>query len=70
MVAATASGKTWMVAALADIMQKNEVRTIVIVPSDDLVKQTVATFRLAMLDVGTYSGETKDIFHDVVVATW
>jgi len=69
-VAATASGKTWMVAALADAMMHNELRTIVIVPSDDLVKQTVATFRLAALDVGTYSGTTKDIYHMVVVATW
>lgn len=69
-VAATASGKTWMVAALADVYGQNELRTIVIVPSDDLVKQTVATFRLAALDVGTYSGETKDIYHMVVVATW
>lgn len=69
-IAATASGKTWMVAALADVMAKNELRTIVIVPSDDLVKQTVATFRLGALDVGTYSGDTKDIYHMVVVATW
>ena len=69
-VAATASGKTWMVAALADVMSRNELRTIVIVPSDDLVKQTVATFRLGAIDVGTYSGETKDIYHMVVVATW
>lgn len=69
-VAATASGKTWMVAALADVMAENDLRTIVIVPSDDLVKQTVATFRLATLDVGTYSGESKDIYHSVVVATW
>ncbi|WP_407305403.1 DEAD/DEAH box helicase family protein [Acinetobacter sp.] len=69
-IAATGSGKTWMVAALADVMALNELRTIVIVPSDDLVKQTVATFRLGNLDVGIYSGSTKDIYHMVVVATW
>jgi len=69
-LAATGSGKTWMVAALADVMAGNERRTIVIVPSDDLVKQTVATFRLGLLDVGIYSGSTKDIYHMVVVATW
>jgi superfamily II DNA or RNA helicase len=68
--AATGSGKTWMVAALADVMARHEKRTIVIVPSDDLVKQTVATFRLGLLDVGVYSGATKDIYHMVVVATW
>lgn len=69
-IAATGSGKTWMVAALADVMANNGLRTIVIVPSDDLVKQTVATFRLGLLDVGIYSGSTKDIYHNVVVATW
>lgn len=69
-LAATGSGKTWMVAALADVMALNDRRTIVIVPSDDLVKQTAATFRLGLLDVGIYSGSTKDIYHMVVVATW
>jgi len=69
-IAATGSGKTWMVAALADVMAVNEIRTIVIVPSDDLVKQTAATFKLGGLDVGIYSGSTKDIYHMVVVATW
>lgn len=69
-LAATGSGKTWMVAALADVLARHEKRTIVIVPSDDLVKQTAATFRLGLLDVGIYSGSTKDIYHMVVVATW
>lgn len=69
-IAATGSGKTWMVAALADVMAVNEIRTVVIVPSDDLVKQTAATFRLGGLDVGIYSGSTKDIYHMTVVATW
>jgi superfamily II DNA or RNA helicase len=69
-LAATGSGKTWMVAGLADVMAINDKRTIVIVPSDDLVKQTVATFKLGLLDVGIYSGSTKDIYHEVVVATW
>lgn len=68
--AATASGKTWMVAALADVLAQHEKRTIVIVPSDDLVVQTVITFKLGLLDVGIYSGSKKDIYHMVVVATW
>lgn len=61
---------TWMVAGLADVLARHEKRTIVIVPSDDLVRQTAATFRLGMLDVGIYSGSEKDIYHMVVVATW
>lgn len=69
-LAATGSGKTWMVAALADVMTQSGYRTIVIVPSSDLVEQTAATFRLGCLDVGIYSGAKKDIHHAVVVATW
>ena len=61
---------TWMLAALTDILAENGIRTIVIVPSDDLVTQTAATLRLGLLDVGIYSGSTKDIYHTVVVGTW
>lgn len=68
--AATGSGKTWMVAALADALNLEEKRCIVIVPSSDLVEQTAATFRLGHLDVGIYSGATKDVHHMTVVATW
>ena len=68
--AATGSGKTFMVSALSDVMARHGRRTIVIVPSDDLVTQTAATFRLCMLDVGIYSGSIKDIYHSVVIATW
>ncbi len=69
-LAATGSGKTWMIAALADIMAQSGFRTIVIVPSSDLVEQTAATFRLGNLDVGVYSGAKKDFHHPCVVATW
>jgi superfamily II DNA or RNA helicase len=69
-VAATASGKTWMVAALCHALNADGKRALVIVPSSDLVEQTAITFRLAKLDVGIYSGSEKDINHDTVVATW
>jgi len=69
-LAATGSGKTWMVAALCDIMNRADIKTLVIVPSDDLVVQTAATLRLGLLDVGIYSGSTKDIYHETVIATW
>lgn len=68
--AATGSGKTWMVAGLASVLNSEERRVIVIVPSTDLVEQTAATFRLGMLDVGLYSGPKKDLHHMTVVATW
>jgi len=69
-LAATGSGKTWMIAALADVMSRAGHRTVVIVPSADLVEQTAATFRLGNLDVGTYSGGKKDLHHPTVIATW
>ena len=61
---------TWMIAGLAKIMNAAGNRTIVIVPSSDLVEQTAATMRLGQLDVGIYSGAKKDIHHGTVVATW
>lgn len=69
-LAATGSGKTWMVAALADVLVREGHRSIIIVPSSDLVEQTAATLRLGKLDVGIYSGAQKDVCHDIVVATW
>lgn len=69
-VAATGSGKTWMVAALCDSLNRQDIRTVVIVPSVDLVEQTVATFTLGKLDVGSYSGASKDYHHMTVVSTW
>jgi len=69
-VAATGSGKTWMVAGLCSVLNSEQKRCIVIVPSSDLVEQTAATFRLGMLDCGIYSGSKKDIHHLTVVATW
>ncbi len=69
-VAATASGKTWMVAAMCHALNEEGKRVLVIVPSSDLVDQTAITFRLAKLDVGVYSGSVKDSNHDTVVATW
>lgn len=68
--AATGSGKTWMVAALADALNSDGKRCIVIVPSSDLVEQTANTLRLGQLDTGIYSGASKDIYHMTVVATW
>lgn len=68
--ACTGSGKTWMVAALCDVFAREGFSSLVIVPSADLVKQTLKTFRLGLLDVGEYSGSTKDLNHQVVVGTW
>jgi len=69
-IAATGAGKTIMVAALCDVLAQSGLRTMVIVPSVDLVEQTAATFRLCKLDVGTYSGAGKDFHHETVISTW
>lgn len=66
----TGCGKTLATAALADVMVLNGTKTIVIVPSADLVEQTANTFRLCTLDVGVYSGIEKDFNHPIVVGTW
>lgn len=68
--ACTGSGKTWMVAALCDVLARDGKKSLVIVPSADLVAQTIKTFQLGLLDVGEYSGASKDLKHNVVVATW
>jgi hypothetical protein len=68
---ATGAGKTITVAALCDALNKDSnLRTIVVVPSSDLVDQTRTTFELVGLDVGTYSGAAKDTEHAHVIATW
>ena len=66
----TGAGKTIMNAALADIHGNADLKTITIVPSQDLIKQTKADFILWGLDAGEYSGDEKDINHTHVVSTW
>ena len=74
-ICATGSGKTSMCAALALSLYAYGIQTLVIVPSKDLVNQTVDEFKdhLRNVDgitVGEYSGGKKDIDHPIVVATW
>lgn len=69
-LAATGSGKTIMCAALVDVMGQNNLRSLIIVPSGDLVEQTSNTLKLCSVDHGVYSGAKKDLEHQHVVATW
>lgn len=69
-IAATGAGKTLMIAGLCDLLAQEGHRSIVIVPSSDLVEQTLATLNLCKVDAGVYSGSRKDIHHSTVVATW
>lgn len=75
-ICATGSGKTSMCAALAYIFASNSTKVIIIVPSKDLVDQTVAEFEARLINInndltiGKYSGDEKQIDHPIVVATW
>lgn len=61
---------TWINAALVNAYGVKGLKTITIVPSTSLVIQTIADFRAAGLDVGEYSGKSKDLEHLHIVSTW
>lgn len=69
-IAATGAGKTLMVAGMCGVLGQENMRSLVIVPSSDLVEQTSATFKLCNIDHGVYSGDRKDVYHEHVIATW
>lgn len=69
-IAGTGAGKTSITASISHIYSSSGHRAITIVPSGDLVTQTAEWYKLLGMDVGIYSGDSKDIDHDNVVATW
>jgi superfamily II DNA or RNA helicase len=66
---ATGAGKTIITAVLAKIVEK-EGRTITIVPSKTLVKQTYEDYKNIGLDVGVFFGDQKDTENKHIIATW
>lgn len=68
--ACTGAGKTLICAAICLKLLEYNCRTIIVVPSSDLVTQTVKTFNDLNVKVGQYSGTHKDSDHNIVVATW
>lgn len=70
-LAATASGKTSMTAAIALSYERMaNFRSIIIVPDKNLTDQTHQQYGFFGLDVGEYSGTSKNINHMHVVSTW
>lgn len=69
-IAATGAGKTLMTAALCDVYGSAGYKTLVIVPSGDLVRQTHKAFTMCELSVGRYDGDHKELDHDHIIATW
>ena len=68
-VASTGAGKTIATAVLADKIGRYG-RSILIVPSKDLVTQTERDYRLLGLDVGVYFGDRKEYNHQHTICTW
>lgn len=69
-IAGTGAGKSLICAALCDAYGKDNHKTITIVPSSDLVSQTAKWYQICGMDVGEYSGASKDLDHQHIVATW
>lgn len=67
----TGSGKTLMAAVLALLYEeKRKLRTIIIVPTSDLIDQTFEELSRFGVDVGVYGGTKKDINHKHLISTW
>jgi superfamily II DNA or RNA helicase len=70
-IAATGAGKTFICAAIAKQYGNEGLRTIVIVPSQDLVMQTREDFLMLSMDCGEYSGDIKEYqSNQMCVSTW
>lgn len=69
-IAGTGSGKTLVNAALADSYGKHGLKTITIVPSQDLIEQTKEQFEIFELDIGEFSGTVKNPNHLHTISTW
>jgi hypothetical protein len=59
-----------MTSAISHAYSKMGYNAITIVPSSDLVEQTVEWYRTCGMDTGVFSGDEKDFRHGNVVATW
>lgn len=66
----TGGGKTLVTAVLADSFLRKRLRTIVIVPTKDLVRQTAKEIAQFDIDVGVYYGDEKNVNPPVIVSTW
>jgi superfamily II DNA or RNA helicase len=70
-IAGTGAGKTSMCAALALTYERAaNFRSIIVVPDTTLTEQTIEEYKFFGLDVGEYSGNSKDLNHKHVVSTW
>lgn len=68
--ASTGAGKTLITAALCHSYSQCGIKTLTIVPSQDLIRQTKADFINCGLSTGEYSGTKKDLDPQNIVSTW
>lgn len=66
----TGGGKTLITAVLANLFLNKGLRTIIIVPNKDLIKQTKEAIAEFGINVGAYYGDEKTPERPVVVSTW
>lgn len=69
LLASTGSGKTLITAALSKKVEKYG-RSVVIVPSTDLVQQTYDDYVMCGLDTGMFYGAKKEFGHQHTITTW
>lgn len=69
-IAGTGSGKSLVTCALSDAIGRHGHKVITVVPSSDLVTQTYEWYERCGLDVGQYSGSSKQLERLHTVATW
>lgn len=70
-IAGTGGGKTSMTAAIALSYEREaDLHSVIIVPDRGLTLQTIVEYKQFGLDVGEYSGKTKDLDHQHIVSTW
>lgn len=69
-LASTGSGKTLTMAALVKTYNDEGIKTLTIVPNQDLIRQTKSEYINCRLDTGEYSGKEKTLNHMNVVSTW
>ncbi|AXC39239.1 UNVERIFIED_ORG: hypothetical protein [Escherichia phage CMSTMSU] len=68
LLAATGAGKTLITAALSKKVQEYG-RSVIIVPSTDLVQQTYDDYVMCGLDTGVFYGAQKDFGHQHTITT-
>jgi superfamily II DNA or RNA helicase len=69
-IASTGAGKTLTSAALCHAYGQLGIKTLTIVPNQDLITNTKKDFINCGLDTGEYSGASKDLSHQHIVSTW